>query len=86
MGRSILQDICRLKADWDDPLPEDIIQRGIKWRNDLSSLEGIKIDRCYKPPGFEPVKREIHHFSNASTLRYGNVSYMRMIDASGKVH
>ena len=86
-GRSILQYICKLKSDWDDPLPEEVVNRWLKWKNELFLLETCKIERCYKPKDFGDVETmELHHFSDASTVGYGQCSYLRLIDVDGRVH
>ena len=51
-GKSILQELCSLHFDWDDPIPEDVKMRWEKWRMELMKLQSIKIPRCYKPKGF----------------------------------
>ena len=82
-GKRILQDICIQGTDWDEPLSQDIEMR---WRNDLQEIAKIKIDRCYKPEGFDPVlKYELHHFSDASLSGYGQCSYLRMFNDKDQV-
>ena len=45
------------------------------------------MNRCYKPKQFGKVaKMEIHHFSDASSTGYGQVSYMRIVNELGHVH
>ena len=74
-GKQILQDLCREKADWDNPVPEDVKRKWEKWRNDLLLLNDLKVQRCLTPDGFEQVKSiELHHFSDASTTGYGQCS------------
>jgi hypothetical protein len=86
-GRRILQELCREKADWDDPIPEDVQRMWRKWRNDLLLINDLKIQRCLTPPGFEEAKSvELHHFSDASTTGYGQCSYLRLVNAKNKVH
>ncbi len=86
-GRQILQDLCRDKAEWDDPIPEKVRQRWEKFRSDLLTLDKLKIPRCLTPTGFENVTSvEIHHFSDASTTGYGQCSYIRLVNADQKVH
>ena len=87
VGRQILQDICKGQYDWDSPLPENIVQRWEEWKASLLNLESLKIDRCYKPKDFKDVVSvELHHFRDASTQGYGQCSYLRLIDISGRVH
>ena len=65
IGKQILQFMCREKADWDTPLSDELRGRWELWRKGLYSLEGLQIQRCFKPDGFgEVVSAELHHFSD----------------------
>lgn len=87
VGKQILRDFCSQNVDWDDPLPEDIVQRWERWRNELPLLEKVKVPRCVKPPGFENVvKTEIHSFADASEKGIGEVSYLRIVNDKNEVH
>ena len=58
-----------------------------RWRTELLKLQRISIPRCYKPEGFGHVtKTELYNFSDASTLGYGQSSYLRLIDENDQVH
>lgn len=86
-GKSILQELCSLQLDWDDPIPEDAKTRWEKWRMELMKLQSITIPRCYKPKDFgQVVRAELHHFSDASVRGYGQCSYLRLVDDANKVH
>ena len=86
-GKQILQDLCRQKVDWDDPLPDEIIARWERWRTGLPLLEKVKRNRCVKPPGFgSPVQAEVHSFSDARESGIGQVSYLRTVNSKGEVH
>ena len=86
-GKSILQELCSLHLEWDDPIPEDVKMRWEKWRMELMKLQSIKIPRCYKPKDFgQVVRAELHHFSDASVRGYGQCSYLRLVDDTNKVH
>ena len=86
-GKSILQELCSLHLEWDDPIPEDVKMRWEKWRMELMKLQSIKIPRCYKPKDFgQVVRAELHHFSDASIRGYGQCSYLRLVDDTNKVH
>lgn len=51
------------------------------------NLEKINIPRCYVPADFgHVVRRELHHFSDASTYGHGQCSYLRHVNEDGSVH
>ena len=86
-GKSILQELCRQDLEWDDPIPNETKAKWEKWRTELVKLQRISIPRCYKPDGFGRVTRtELHNFSDASTLGYGQCSYLRLKDEKDQVH
>ena len=86
-GRLILQELTRRQYGWDDLAPEGIKAKWAEWREALPLLAEVSLPRCLRPEGFERVRRcEIHHFSDASSLGYGVVSYLRLVSESGQVH
>ena len=86
-AKAIQQDLCLKGLGWDDPIPETSKQKWEAWLRELPRLEQFQIPRCFKPQEFSDVKRcELHHFSDASNQGYGAVSYLRQINAIGKVH
>ena len=86
-GKMILQEMCRRKLDWDDPLPECLHGRWSKWLDSLPSLEQLSIARCFKPAVFGKVRAvELHHFSDACNKGYGQCSYLRITDEENRVH
>ncbi|XP_062590342.1 uncharacterized protein LOC134251942, partial [Saccostrea cucullata] len=79
--------MCRNQTDWDSPLPENLRPRWRCWRNDLEQLGSLEIKRCLKLENFgDVVVAELHHFSDASTIGYGQCSYLRLIDDKQQVH
>ncbi len=88
VGKQILQQMCADRADWDDPLPDNLRAKWDNWRRDLvESISSLNIQRCVKPDGFGKVEvTEVHHFSDASTGGYGQCSYLRLVNSSGQVH
>ena len=61
------QQMCRYKLDWDSPIPEYLRPQWEKWREEITELEKLEIQRCFKPNNFGLVKAvEIHYFSDAS--------------------
>lgn len=87
LGKQIMQQLCRDKVGWDEPLSEELRTRWVSWLQDLENLSCVKIRRCYVPANFTDVKQyELHHFSDASTTGYGECTYLRAIHANGDVH
>nr|XP_054599707.1 uncharacterized protein LOC129164253 [Nothobranchius furzeri] len=87
LGKQILQQMCREKADWDEPLASDLKSRWECWLLDLKNLADVKIDRCYLPRVFQTVQKyELHHFSDASVSGYGVCMYLRAVSEAGQVY
>ena len=87
VGKQILQALCRQNVNWDDPVPEDILPLWQKWQTELPLLQTLTFPRCLKPPGFgDPIRTEIHSFSDASDTGLGQISYLPMINQKNEVH
>ena len=85
-AKLILQDLCRNQFVWDDPIPEEYLKHWQAWLQELPRLEQLEIDRCFKPfSSEETTSYQLHHFSDASQLGYGAVTYLRITDQSGAV-
>ena len=52
IGKQIVQQLCCDKADWDEPIPNQVRMKWEKWRRELLDLEELKIPRCLVPNGF----------------------------------
>ena len=86
-GRQIIQQLCRNRLNWDEPIDERSSYEWQKWKNNLSMVEDIKIHHCYKPRGFERIiNYSLHHFSDASECGYGQATYLRMVNDLDEVH
>ena len=87
VGKRMLQRLCVDGSDWDSPLPDDIRAEWEAWRAELPLLAEIRINRCFKPDRFGTVKSiELHSFSDASNIGYGQCSYLRLLDDHDNVH
>ncbi|XP_071963870.1 uncharacterized protein [Antedon mediterranea] len=85
-AKAIQQELCQKGLGWDDKIPDACKARWEDWLQDLPKLEQFSIPRCFKPLNFENiVKRELHHFSDASSHGYGAVSYLRQINVNGDI-
>ena len=88
IAKKLLQDLCREeRLGWDDQLPDCYLRRWEKWRDELPSLERLSYPRCVKPQEFGKVtSRQLHIFSDASSIGYGSVVYQRLCDDQGHIH
>ena len=85
-GRQILQDICKQQLDWDTP-STGIISVGKLGRASFSNSRHWKCTDAISPDEFGEVKSaQLHHFCDASTVGYGQCSYLRLVDLNVKVH
>ena len=80
----LFQDMWKEKIDWDTPLKEELVARHKQWREELPLLKHITIPRCYFSQG-ERKQVELHGFSDASTLAYSAVVYVRATYEDGSV-
>ena len=78
----LLQDLCRLKFDWDQPLPPDVLCRWKDWVSQLPVLSEISVPRTLRNPG-EVVRYQLHLFADASMRAYGAVCYLLVDYADG---
>lgn len=85
-AKIVLQDLCRRKMNWDDAIPSDCLTSVQRWLEELPALEQFSVGPCYKPEKFGEITGiQIHHFSDASELAYGTVSYLRLTSDDGRV-
>ena len=86
-AKRLLQDLCRVKLDWDDPIPQEHKVRWERWMADLPKLSQFSVDHCVKPAGFDFISSsQLHHFSDASQAGFASVSYLRLVNGQGAVH
>lgn len=71
-----LQNIWRSKHyDWDDLLPDDMVEL---WRNlfrEIQSLKAVEFPRCLQPECVSGLS-QLHVFADASGSAYGGVAYL----------
>ncbi|XP_028164080.1 uncharacterized protein LOC114355439 [Ostrinia furnacalis] len=79
----ILQKLWQSKLDWDDPVDNSLLKEWNTFAENLKSLTELAIPRCTII--CNPIKIELHAFSDASQLAYASSIYLRSIDASGHV-
>ena len=84
--KRVLQKTWQFKLLWDEKLPEDLLKDWNKWKENLTLLNHVTIPRCYFPGGCSlDATFQLHHFSDASEVGYGTVSYLRRETVEGRV-
>ena len=56
----ILQRLWELKLDWDDLVPDHVLEIWSQWRRELLALTTAYIPRRYSPVGFTPISVQLH--------------------------
>ena len=85
-AKKILQELTREKIGWDKVLSENVLKSWMSWKQDLQVVEKMKVPRCVQTDNEENIVNiQLHHFSDASTMAYGAVSYLRIQHSSGQV-
>ena len=85
-AKRVLQTTWQLNLHWDETLPEDLLKAWNKWKEDLTLLSHMTIPCCYFPGGCSLDETfQLHHFSDASEVGYGKVSYLRRETVDGRV-
>ena len=75
-ARLLLKDIWRVTGQqWDDELPQDMVQRFLVWSADLPKLENIKIPRSYFSGPLDNT--ELHMFGDSSQDFFSAVAFLR---------
>ena len=75
-ARLLLKDIWRVTGQqWDDELPQHMVQRFLVWSADLPKLENIKIPRSYFSGPFDSI--ELHMFGDSSQDIFSAVAFLR---------
>lgn len=72
MAKKLLQDLCKQKIGWDNPVSDEDVERWEKWKSQLPSLSRISQERQINPSYF-------------GYLKFGVASYLRMVDVEDAV-
>ncbi len=85
-AKIILQRLCKNEVGWDEQISGINLEEWRSWLDDLKKLEQLEVQRCYTDSGVKSsVTNQLHHFSDASEVGYGVVTYLRSVDRSGDV-
>ncbi|XP_024877038.1 uncharacterized protein LOC112457935 [Temnothorax curvispinosus] len=82
-AKILLQKLWQLNLEWDESLPINLHTEWTAYVQELSSINDISIPRVIVCK--DPVRIELHGFSDASESAYGACIYLRSVDATGNV-
>ena len=86
-AKLLLQELCRKRLGWDSAINEQERVQWLHWLEDLPKLQGLQIERCFKPKDFGETKSvQLHIFSDGSRVGYGAVAYLRFVDVFDRIH
>lgn len=86
IAKILLQRAWEHRIDWDDDVPNTIVEVWIRWRSELKLLSNKHIPRCYMYFPKQPKVKsfELHGFCDASETAYAAVAYIRAISSTGQ--
>ncbi|UYV82438.1 hypothetical protein LAZ67_21002170, partial [Cordylochernes scorpioides] len=74
----LMQDAWKLQLDWDDYLPDDIVNLWAQFKKDIGYLSQVMIPRYLAIiPKEDEVRMQLHGFADASAKAYAAVCYLR---------
>jgi len=76
-AKIIMQSLWLRKIEWDELLPNDLLQRCLTYQAQLPNLNQVSIPR-WTGQGSETLSTEIHGFADASNVAYAAVIYVRL--------
>ena len=84
--KRLLQKLIKDEKGWDEEISSEDRAVWEKWRSNLPSLETVSIRRCFKPKNFgKVVNATAHHFSDGSSIGYGQCSYLQLMDDHNQI-
>ena len=86
-AKQLLEDLCRMKLQWDDPVPSEQKVYWEKWLVDFPHLSQFSVGCCIKPVGLNVISSsQLHHFPDASEVGFGSVSYLCLVNNQGDIY
>ena len=84
-GKRVMQKTWQFKLHWDERLSEELLKSWKKWKEELVLLNHVNISRYFYSGCPTNASFQLHHFSDASEIGYGTVSYLRKQAEDGTV-
>ncbi|XP_054711310.1 uncharacterized protein LOC129220901 [Uloborus diversus] len=74
-AKTFMQELWKLKLDWNDPVPDFIANSWIRFTHSLKSLESLTISRYILSPCAKLIA--LHGFADASSIAFGATVYLQ---------
>ena len=84
LAKILIQQLWKLQLEWDTPVPPEIQDFWIKFKQQLQLLNDVKFNRFILIP--DPSEIQLHGFCDASEKAYGACLYLRSTNKQGKHH
>jgi len=83
-GKIILRKMMTETSMWDEPLSGELRQEWVEWKQSLTHLENLNIQRTYVTTSIHnSVRRELYVFCDASEKAIAAVAYFKVTDIDG---
>lgn len=83
LAKAIMQKLWKLELDWDQQVPDDISEEWLKFRDVISDIHNVTIDRWLGMS--TQVKTQLHGFCDASMIAYACCIYARTLQPNGSI-
>ncbi|XP_011171120.1 uncharacterized protein LOC105203894 [Solenopsis invicta] len=84
IAKIFMQQLWRLKLEWDDDIPKNILAQWETIYRKFASLDGLQLVR-WVHRGSDIKHFEIHGFADASSVAYAAAVYIRVTSLSGEI-
>ena len=84
-AKIIFQELWSRGLQWDDKLPDDIVEKWRSWKEELLHVHKIKIRRYFAIGLAKDAGIELHAFGDTSPKAFGSSVYVRVQDVTGQV-
>ena len=81
----MFQELWSCGLQWDDKLPDDIVEKWRSWKEELLHVHKIKIPRYFEIGLAKDAGIKLHAFGDASPKAFGSSVYVRVQDVTGQV-
>ena len=83
-AKIFMQQLWQKKLEWNQQLTDEDSVSWKKFRDELMTINDIRIDRCLSPL-HKVTRYELHGFSDASEVAFGACVYLRAISTNNQV-